>query len=74
MINKNIYESSDHEGQVVYSAGHYFEIIDGVRHWLTPPPNDYICTNGSKFDIACLPSDTTQDEWFSMSQKKMNGE
>ena len=46
---KNIYESFDeHEGQVVYSAGHYFKIIDGVRHWLTPPPDDYICTNELK--------------------------
>ena len=25
---KNIYESSENEGQVVYSAGHYFEIND----------------------------------------------
>ncbi len=66
--------TSEHEGQVVYSAGHYFQIIDGVRHWLTPPPNDYICTNGSKFETACLPLDTTQDEWFSMNQKKMSGE
>lgn len=50
MINKNI---SENEGQVVYSAGHYFEIIDGVRHWLTPPPNDYICTNGSVINETC---------------------
>ena len=50
---KNIYESSEHEGQVVYSAGHYFQIIDGVRHWLTPPPDDYICTNGLKINEIC---------------------
>ena len=50
---KNIYESSEHEGQVVYSAGHYFKIIDGVRHWLTPPPNDYICTDGSVINETC---------------------
>tara|TARA_R100001082_G_scaffold40229_1_gene21184 strand:+ start:1406 stop:1591 length:186 start_codon:yes stop_codon:yes gene_type:complete len=45
--------TSENEGQVVYSAGHYFEIIDGVRHWLTPPPNDYICTNGSVINETC---------------------
>ena len=45
--------TSEHEGQVVYSTGHYFEIIDGVRHWLTPPPNDYICTNGSVINETC---------------------
>ena len=50
---KNIYESSEHEGQVVYSSGHYFQIIDGVRHWLTQPPNDYICTNGSVINETC---------------------
>ncbi len=51
---KNIYESFDeHEGQVVYSAGHYFKIIDGVRHWLTTPPDDYICTNGSVINETC---------------------
>ena len=50
---KNIYESSEHERQVVYSAGHYFEIIDGVRHWLTPPPDDYICTNGLSINEVC---------------------
>ena len=50
---KNIYESSEHERQVVYSAGHYFEIIDGVRHWLTPPPDDYICTNGLSIIEVC---------------------
>ena len=44
---------SENEGQVVYSAGHYFQIIDGVRHWLTPPPNDYICTNGSVINETC---------------------
>ena len=44
---------SEHEGQVVYSAGHYFEIIDGVRHWLTQPPNDYICTDGSTINEIC---------------------
>ncbi len=50
---KNFYESSKHERQVVYSAGHYFEIIDGVRHWLTPPPDDYICTNGLRINEIC---------------------
>ena len=45
--------TSEHEGQVVYSAGHYFKIIDGVRHWLTPPPNDYICTDGSVINATC---------------------
>ena len=50
---KIFYESSDNERQVVYSAGHYFEIIDGVRHWLTPPPDDYICTNGSVINETC---------------------
>ena len=44
---------SDNEGQVIYSAGHYFEIIDGVRHWLTQPPNDYICTDGSTINEIC---------------------
>ena len=45
--------TSEHEGQVVYSTGHYFKIINGVRHWLTPPPNDYICTNGSVINETC---------------------
>ena len=43
----------ENEGQVVYSAGHYFKIIDGVRHWLTQPPNDYICTDGSVINETC---------------------
>lgn len=52
-IKKQMTDFSEHEGQVVYSAGHYFKIIDGVRHWLTPPPNDYICTNGSVINETC---------------------
>ena len=50
---KKMTDFSENEGQVVYSAGHYFQIIDGVRHWLTHPPNDYICTNGSVINETC---------------------
>ena len=35
------------EPRIVYDGRYYFRIIDGVRHWLTPPPDDYICTDGS---------------------------
>jgi len=58
---------SDNEGKIVYSAGHYFRIVNGVRQWLTLPPDDYICTDGTNFsDLNCRHSDTTQEEWFSM--------
>ena len=52
-LKKKMTDFSENEGQVVYSAGHYFQIIDGVRHWLTQPPNDYICTNGSVINETC---------------------
>ena len=44
---------SDNEGQIVYSEGHYFKIIDGVRHWLTMPPDDYIYMDGSLANEIC---------------------
>ena len=50
---KKMTDFSENEGQVVYSAGHYFQIIDGVRHWLTQPPDDYICTDGSVINETC---------------------
>ena len=71
---KNIYKSSEHERQIVYSAGHYFEIIDGVRHWLTPTPDDYICTNGLRINEVCRHWGITQEEWFSMKRVLSLGE
>jgi len=67
-------ELSGNEGEIVYSSGHYFRIVDGVREWLTNPPFDYICTDGSKFEVACPPSDITQEEWFSMRTPVSLGE
>ena len=65
---------SENEGEIIYSSGHYFQIINGVRMWLTLPPNDYICTDGTEFKKYCLPSDTTQEEWFSMRTPVSLGE
>ena len=64
---------SENEGEIIYSSGHYFQIINGVRKWLTIPPNDYICTDGTEFKKYCLPSDITQEEWFSMRRIKALG-
>ncbi len=50
---KKMIDIPENEGLVVYSAGHYFKIIDGVRHWLTQPPDDYICTDGSVINETC---------------------
>ena len=65
---------SENEGKVIYADGHYFQIVNGVRRWLTLPPNDYICTDGTEFKKYCLPSDTTQEEWFSMRTPVSLGE
>ena len=64
---------SENEGKVIYSSGHYFQIVDGVRRWLTIPPDDYICTDGTEFKKYCLPSDITQEEWFSTKRMKILG-
>jgi len=64
---------SENEGKVVYSAGHYFQIVDGIRRWLTIPPDDYICTDGTEFKTYCRHLDTTQVEWFSTKRMKTLG-
>ena len=66
-------EHSENKGKVVYSAGHYFRIVDGVREWLTNPPFDYICTDGTEFKTYCRHLDTTQVEWFSTKRMKTLG-
>ena len=66
--------NSENEGELIYASGHYFQIVNGIRRWLTIPPNDYICTDGSKFEVACPLSDTTQEEWFSMRTPVSLGE
>ena len=65
---------SENEGEIIYASGHYFQIVNGIRKWLTIPPNDYICTDGTEFKKYCLPSDTTQEEWFSMRTPVSLGE
>ncbi len=37
---------SENEGKVVSASGHVFLIENGIRRWLSTPPDDYICTNG----------------------------
>lgn len=37
---------SENEGKVVSASGHLFLIENGIRRWLSTPPDDYICTNG----------------------------
>ena len=64
---------SENEGKDIYASGHYFQIVDGVRRWLTIPPDDYICTDGTKFLEYCHHSDTTQEEWFSTKRMKILG-
>ena len=64
---------SENEGKVIYASGHYFQIINGVRRWLTIPPDDYICTDGTNFSEYCHHSDTTQEEWFSTKRMKTLG-
>ena len=36
---------SENEGQVVRASGHMFFIKDGMRRWLSTPPDDYIRSN-----------------------------
>ena len=36
----------ENEGKVVSASGHLFLIENGIRRWLSTPPDDYICTNG----------------------------
>ena len=64
---------SENEGKVIYSSGHYFQIVDGIRRWLTIPPDDYICTDGTEFKTYCRHLDTTQVEWFSTKRMKTLG-
>ncbi len=46
---------SENEGKVISASGHYFRVVNGVREWITIPPTDYICTDGSKFGVTCPP-------------------
>ena len=39
-------ELSENEGKVVLASGHLFLIENGIRRWLSTPPDDYIYTNG----------------------------
>jgi len=64
---------SENEGKVIYSSGHYFQIVNGIRRWLTIPPDDYICTDGGEFKTYCRHLDTTQVEWFSTKRMKTLG-
>ena len=64
---------SENEGKVVSASGHLFLIENGIRRWLTIPPDDYICTDGTKFLEYCHHSDTTQEEWFSTKRMKILG-
>lgn len=38
------------EIKTVQASGHLFKIIDGVRHWISEPPNDYMMTDGTKWN------------------------
>jgi len=33
---------SENEGQIVSASGHMFFIKDGIRRWLSTPPDNYI--------------------------------
>ena len=64
---------SENEAKVIYASGHYFQIVNGIRRWLTIPPNVYICTDGTEFKTYCRHLDTTQEEWFSTKRMKTLG-
>ena len=38
-------ELSENEGKVVSASGHLFLIENGIRRWLSTPPDDYILSN-----------------------------
>ena len=67
-------ELSENEGKVVSASGHLFLIENGIRRWLSTPPDDYICTDGTEFKKYCLRSGITQEEWFSMRTPVSLGE
>ena len=37
---------SENEGQIVSASGHMFFIKDGMRRWLSTPPDNYIGVDG----------------------------
>ncbi len=37
--------NSENEGKVVSASGHLFLIENGIRRWLSTPPDDYIRSN-----------------------------
>jgi len=37
----------EEESRIVYDGQYYFRIVDGRRHWLVLPPNDYELTDGT---------------------------
>ena len=38
-------ELSENEGKVISASGHLFLIENGIRRWLSTPPDDYIRSN-----------------------------
>ena len=36
---------SENEGQIVSASGHMFLIKNGMRKWISTPPDDYIRSN-----------------------------